>query len=89
MKDKDARYWIKGLQLELEELRERVEELKSPFEIKDCPKCKHPVMAQYRQPNHIAHFNHPDIYDAGDYYQCLTCGSRFTCFSECKLVDKE
>ncbi len=67
-----------------EKTKEMINEL-GEVSIKDCPKCKHPVMAS----------NCEVMVDDGSYhydrhYQCLTCGSEFTCSSECvcKLVGK-
>jgi len=55
------------------------ERIVSGISIKDCPRCKHPVMAK------------EEIYPDDDWrdknlqswWRCLTCGCRFTCSNEC------
>lgn len=39
--------------------------------IKDCPVCKHPVMAKLTEDRNVW------------YYRCLACGSKFTCSEKC------
>ena len=58
--------------------------------IKDCPMCKHPVLALYHKPNVAGHLAHPEVYDEGNYFQCLTCGSKFRCVEKkvCELIKK-
>lgn len=61
--------------------------------IKDCPKCKHRVLALnldevYSNNTCVLSFN----IGSGDtrrIFQCLTCGSKFTCSNECvyKLLE--
>ena len=52
--------------------------------IKDCPACKHPVLAL----NHKGTSGTEVISVSWDYYQCLTCGSKFTCSEKCELIDE-
>lgn len=52
--------------------------------LKDCPKCKHPVLAQKK----TEIVKDMGVYNYKEVHQCLTCGSQFTCSNECvcKLV---
>jgi len=44
--------------------------------IKECPKCEHDVLAVYKIVIGVV--------GMGQYgYQCLTCGSKFTCSEKC------
>ena len=90
MKDKEARKDLVMLRNILVALKKRVQESELDVEIKDCPKCKHPVMAQYHKLYSVVNLCHPKGYNTLDYFQCLTCGSKFTCSNECvcKLLDK-
>ena len=47
------------------------------LDINDCPKCEHPVLAKG-----IFITGIQPIFD-GRGFQCLTCGSRFTCTEKC------
>lgn len=55
--------------------------------IKDCPKCKHPVLAVVT-PQRINEVTPQDVLDGirgwtPAHHQCLTCGSKFTCSEKC------
>lgn len=83
MKDKEVMWeYIAVLRREVETLKERLRGVA----IKDCPKCGHPVLAQF-----IIIYSSP--YTPGlpqhSYYQCLTCGVKFTCEDKCvcKVVE--
>ena len=47
----------------------------SNVSIKDCPKCKHLVMARF-------YYVMPKL-EIGERFQCLSCGSKFFCTTEC------
>ena len=55
--------------------------------IKDCPKCEHSVLAQAVGRYTIYSVGYPGY---PCLYQCLTCGSKFTCSNECvcKIVEE-
>ena len=77
MKDKEAREAIKFIKDELKDI---------PITyIRDCPECNHPVLAtRYGTLGGLEMFGF-------DYpYQCLSCGTKFTCSKECvsKLVEE-
>ena len=76
MKDKEARGQIQSVQREMRYNRElcRKEHLNA-LSIKDCPKCKHPVLAQG-----LDYFVGVEIKTD---FRCLTCGSKFRCFEKC------
>ena len=58
----------------------------SDVSIKDCPKCKHPVLAQ-RFTNYTR--VEPNVNVEWEYYhQCLTCGSAFTCSLKNLIVEE-
>ena len=79
MTDKDARKSIKLLE---ENLHDRIKVLeRTGLTVKNCPKCKHPVMAQAIWAQSVGM---PRI---GNSYQCLTCGSKFT-FKEMELLEE-
>ena len=65
----------KEMELALGYLQKRCDELGN-LSIKDCPKCKHTALAQYK---------HEQTLTIGGlfYYQCLTCGTKFTCSNKC------
>ncbi len=96
MKDKKARKRIDNLEKVVDEkpFRDLIDRGEGVIHnlwgvvIKDCPKCNHPVLAIHHKQNLMGHWLHPEIHDAGDYYQCLTCGSKFTCTNKrvCELV---
>ena len=70
MKDKEARKDIKTLE---RELHDRIKVLeRTGLSVKNCPKCKHPVMAQ------AIWAQTPELPRIGNLHQCLTCGSKFT-----------
>lgn len=55
--------------------------------IQDCPKCRHPVMVKEHVGNYTSTLS---LYSADpSYYQCLSCGVKFTCSTEkvCKVID--
>lgn len=68
--------------------------------IKDCPKCKHPVMAKeslHTHPHTWATEEHDYTVnsDGGGLtyktYQCLVCGVKFTCSEKCvcKIINEK
>lgn len=100
MKDKEARESTKEHKEKIEALDRRFNHIMRELggiSIKDCPKCKHPVMTHLigeRQ-------NGFDPVASGswslampiyqDVYQCLTCGAKLTCSEKCacELIDEE
>ena len=53
--------------------------------LKDCPQCKHPVLARYIDvPPYLARF----YKIRQSHFQCLTCGAKFTCTEKqvCELI---
>ncbi len=94
MKDKEAREYIRDLDSDVKMLSRTINELNllSGLSVKDCPKCKHPVLAQhkdwskdnstYRAGSGCSVTVDIDV-TIGSYYQCLTCGSKFTCSEKC------
>ena len=91
MKDTKARELIVIMDNELTELYKELHRGTDRFEnisIKDCPKCKHEVLAK----------GIPPLFDGGlipamlttSCFKCLTCGSKFICSEKqvCELLDK-
>lgn len=81
MKDTEARNMIRRIaaaEFRGRTLLGRLENLS----VKNCPKCKHPVLARHNSEG--AEYVAPN-------YQCLTCGSKFICSNECvcKLIEEE
>lgn len=81
MKDEEVRERISRVEGRMR----RLEQIVSPsfpkdISIKECPKCKHPVLARV-----IASFTEEAAFYPGGkkQYQCLTCGSKFTCSEKC------
>ena len=97
MKDKELKVRLEDIEWKLRNIREGVDAIEyklrltiesisawqdklKGLEVKVCPKCKHPVLA----------FISWGIPQDPLEYQCLTCGSKFTCSNECicKLVEE-
>lgn len=103
MKDNEARKMINKLRKELyanlNAINERITiEFKGlpDISIKDCPKCKHPVLAQEWKPESTMNLTFyctttSSISSPPPTYQCLTCGSKFTCEDKCvyELMDAD
>ena len=100
MKDKEIRKRIDNLEKVVDEkpLRDLLDRGEGVIHnlwgvvIKDCPKCKHPALAQKKEKAPFV-FVPSNIWKVYDYplpetYQCLTCGSEFTCTNKhvCELV---
>ena len=82
MKDKEIRERIESLE---KDLHDRIKILeRTGLTVKDCPKCKHPVLAQAKWAQ--ASGQPPRI---GNLHQCLTCGSKFTFKEVEQLVVEE
>ena len=91
MKDKLAR---ERAELALQEIRDHRHKALN-VSIKDCPKCKHPALAQFVN-RKIHELTPQDVVDGNmrwtqAHYQCLTCGSKFTCSEKCvcELLDED
>ncbi len=92
MKDKEAREQIHSLRRGIDEIVGVLNRFTNlNISIKDCPKCKHPVLAQQLADGNqylalyvIGHNNAPT-------FQCLSCGSAFTCRDECvcKVIEDD
>lgn len=88
-----------GLKLDVASLRKRLADLEVELErvsIKDCPKCGHPVLVQKRDGAKIENSGYQwhgvTVYNyKPSYFQCLTCGSKFTCSDRCvcELVEEK
>ena len=67
----------------ISQLEKMIAEFDQDISIKDCPKCKHPVLAQQ---NVICKTLSGNYIKYG--HQCLTCGSKFTCSEQqvCELI---
>ncbi len=86
MKDKEAQKDIKDIYTRLDSIEDsvrRYSDLPNILSIKDCPKCKHEVLAK----------EHKKVSLSGaclytEFYQCLTCGSQFNCSEKqvCELI---
>lgn len=106
MKDKEARSRIDSLGAQVlgsygqtmilggDSLLNRIEKLEY-ISIKDCPKCKHPVLVQKQVVNHFGAttsitLSDVDTSELTKTFRCLTCGSKFT-YSEkcvCRLIEE-
>ena len=90
MKDSEVRE--KANELAIDYLTRRIEKLeaKTP-EIRDCPKCKHPVLAVRGYGGHAWNWEDAPYTLAQDYYQCLTCGVRFSCENKsvCEILKEK
>lgn len=78
MNDKEIRKFKLDTEMALGYITQRLDN--SPLKdlsVKGCPKCNHPVVAQ----THSRYVS--NIICWTDYYQCLTCGSKFTCSEKC------
>ena len=100
MKDKNLQGKVEWA---LEEIRQHQQlvnhNILDNISIKDCPKCKHPVLAKkipdpsYNTITHIttiatlydSWYSHP----TNDTYQCFTCGKEFTCSTKevCEVIE--
>jgi len=86
MKDKEARENITFL-LDWHQINDngikRISRNLSDVSIKDCPKCKQRRM--------VERYYAPPGLGAGGCYQCLTCGTRFTCSEKqvCEIIKEE
>ena len=81
MEDKEARKDIEWLKDKLG--RQSIIDVS----IKDCPKCKHPVMSQWND-SHYCDLTPQDVVIGTmkwtpAHFQCLTCGTKFTCSEKC------
>jgi len=86
MKDKEARRDILDV---LQELRDHKRKgALADVVIRDCPKCKHPVLAKgtrkaYTENGSTFYISDYDWSpDKGVSYQCLTCSCKFACSKE-------
>ena len=70
MKDNDIKIRFDELWGHMENLKRRVADSGLDVDIKDCPKCKHPVVVQTLP------------YTYGATYRCLTCGVKFFCINK-------
>ena len=94
MKDREARVDILGLKMGVAKLESSQLDISiKGCSIKDCPSCKHPVMVQRKLGVYTISGTNPDFeqggWDSKEIYQCLTCGSKFTCEPKlvCELID--
>jgi len=75
-----------GLLFEVELLRRKVANLEFPsaLSVKDCPKCKHPVLAVFH-PEEIETTYYASL---SGWWRCLTCGVKFVCSNKqvCEVV---
>jgi len=75
---------VDRLQEHEDELRDRFKVLeRTGLTVKNCPKCKHPVLAQ------AVWAQTPKLPRIGDIHQCLTCGCKFTYKKIEQLVEDE
>ena len=104
MKDKEGRERVERILRTLEkvdgeqqaEIINLQRSIMDGVSVKDCPKCKHPVMAiESTYPEHTEYNSSglPSVFTATAMYscfQCLTCGIKFTCSREdvCKIVEE-
>ena len=87
MKDKELRQTVQGLFKGIGYLLtfQCVPE-ENNLLVKDCPKCKHPVVAlrtTETTPYHIKGEPARRGMITLDCYQCLSCGVKFTCSNKC------
>ena len=90
MKDKQTREKLYLIEHEIVRMKEKTELIinsvsawqdglkwANKISIENCPKCKHPTLVQF--------------IEVGEYYQCLFCGTKFTCSKEdvCKIIEEE
>ena len=84
MKDSEVREKARFNELAIDYLTRRIEILEGRMpEVKDCPECKHPVLAITHPYRTISITN---VHTGSGYtkvddpcFQCLTCGTKFTC----------
>ena len=82
MKDKEARKDTRDLYKMVYGFLRKIDEIPKleGISIKDCPKCKHEVMAKTY---YIAPTRFPGA------FICLSCGTKFTCSKVCKIVETD
>ncbi len=85
MKDRKARWDIENLCTKIREIDGELERsLIHCLSIKDCPKCEHKVLAQsYVEIIYGKKSKQESYFYDETRYQCLTCGSKFTCSEKC------
>ena len=88
MKDKEARIRISSLEKPCAVGRPSLKPI-NPLEgisIKECPKCQHDVMVKSWE-EHVGGSIPAALFRM--VFQCLTCGSKFTCSTKevCELID--
>jgi len=86
MKDKKAREEIEELLHQMEcHIKSHRRNLLLGLSIKDCPKCKHLVLAK----EWVDLWSGNTAVSYPTHFQCLTCGVKFTCSNECvcKIIE--
>jgi len=96
VKDSEVREKARFNELAISYLTTRIEKLEGRMpEVKDCPECKHPVLAithPYRTISITNVHTGSGCTRVDDLcFQCLTCGSKFKCEQKnvCEILEEK